>query len=104
MHVTVLEDFIDVAGHHMISYGALSKTVLSLFRLELSSQFLRIPNGACHSLKKKLIHTMNHTQFLCYGLLKTFLKGTRDNFKIHVNFMKPTFLCRLRQDETYDKK
>ena len=31
-------------------------------------------------------------------------KGTRDNFKIHVNFMKPTFLCRLRQDEAYDKK
>ena len=32
------------------------------------------------------------------------LKGTRDNFKIHVNFMKPSFLCRLRQDEAYDKK
>ena len=32
------------------------------------------------------------------------IKGTRDNFKIHVNFMKPTFLCRLRQDEAYDKK
>ena len=32
------------------------------------------------------------------------VKGTRDNFKNHVNFMKPTFLCRLRQDETYDKK
>ena len=32
------------------------------------------------------------------------VKGTRDNFKIHVNFMKPTFLCSLRQDEAYDKK
>ena len=32
------------------------------------------------------------------------LKGTRDNFKIHVNFMKHTFLCSLRQDEAYDKK
>ena len=33
-------------------------------------------------------------------------KGTRDNFKIHVNFMKPTFLytCSLMQDEAYDKK
>ena len=30
-------------------------------------------------------------------------KGTRDNFKIHVNFMKPTFLCSLRQDEAYDE-
>ena len=30
-------------------------------------------------------------------------KGTRDNFKIHVNFMKLTFLCSLRQDETYDE-
>ena len=36
------------------------------------------------------------------SLLK--LKGTRDNFKIHVNFMKSTFLLRLRQDEAYDKK
>ena len=35
---------------------------------------------------------------------ETGVKGTRDNFKIHVNFMKPTFLCSLRQDETYDKK
>ena len=33
-----------------------------------------------------------------------FLKGTHDNFKIHVNFMKPTFSCGLRQDEAYDKK
>ena len=32
------------------------------------------------------------------------LKGTRDNFKIHVIFMKPTFLCSFRQDEAYDKK
>ena len=32
------------------------------------------------------------------------IKGTRDNFKIHVNFMKPTFLCSLRQDKAYDKK
>ena len=32
------------------------------------------------------------------------IKGTRDNFKIHVNFMKFTFLCRLQQDEAYDKK
>ena len=32
------------------------------------------------------------------------LKGTRDNFKIHVNFMKPTFLCSLRQGEANDKK
>ena len=32
------------------------------------------------------------------------LKGTRDNFKIHVNFMKPTFLFSLRQDKAYDKK
>ena len=32
------------------------------------------------------------------------LKGTRDNFKIHVNFMKLTFLCRVRQDKAYDKK
>ena len=31
-------------------------------------------------------------------------KGTRDKAKIHVNFKKPTFLCRLRQDRTYDKK
>ena len=31
------------------------------------------------------------------------LKGTRDNSKIHVNIMKLTFLCRLRQDETYDE-
>ena len=30
--------------------------------------------------------------------------GTRDILKIHVNFMKPTFLCSLRQDEAYDKK
>ena len=33
-----------------------------------------------------------------------FLKGTRDNFKTHVNFIKPTFWCCLRQDEAYDKK
>ena len=32
------------------------------------------------------------------------IKGTRDNFKIHVNFMKPTYSCSLRQDEAYDKK
>ena len=32
------------------------------------------------------------------------IKGTRDNIKIHVNFMKNTFLCSLRQDEAYDKK
>ena len=32
------------------------------------------------------------------------IKVTRDNFKIHVNFMKPTFLCSLRQDNAYDKK
>ena len=28
--------------------------------------------------EKKLIHTMNHTQFLCYGLLKIFLKEAID--------------------------
>ena len=38
------------------------------------------------------------------NIVYMYLKGTRDNFKIHVNFMKPTFLCRLRQDEAYDKK
>ena len=38
------------------------------------------------------------------ALYKKDFKGTRDNFKIHVNFMKPTFLCSLRQDEAYDKK
>ena len=32
------------------------------------------------------------------------VKGTRDNFKIYVNFITPTFLCRLKQDEAYDKK
>ena len=32
------------------------------------------------------------------------VKGTRDNFNIHVNFFTPTFLCKLRQDEAYDKK
>ena len=32
------------------------------------------------------------------------LKGNRDNFKIHVNFMKPTFVRSLRQDKAYDKK
>ena len=26
------------------------------------------------------------------------------NFKIRVNFMKPTFLCTLRQDKAYNKK
>ena len=35
--------------------------------------------------------------------MKEALKGTRDNFKIHVNFMKLTFLCSLRKDETYDE-
>ena len=32
------------------------------------------------------------------------LKGTRDKAKIHVNFMKHTFLCSVRQNKTYDKK
>ena len=39
---------------------------------------------------------------ICYDSSR--FKGTRDILKIHVNFMKPTFLCRLRQDEAYDKK
>ena len=32
------------------------------------------------------------------------LKGTRDKAKIHVNLMKPTFLCSVRQNKIYDKK
>ena len=38
------------------------------------------------------------------GKTLPYLKGTRDNFRIHVNFMKPTFLRSLRQGEAYDKK
>ena len=30
--------------------------------------------------EKKLIHSMNHTQFLCYGLLKIFLKEAIDTY------------------------
>ena len=31
-------------------------------------------------------------------------KGTRDKAEIHVNFMKPTFLCSVRQNKTYVKE
>ncbi|KAJ8322119.1 hypothetical protein KUTeg_000590 [Tegillarca granosa] len=30
--------------------------------------------------KKKLIHSFNHTQFLCYGLLKLYLRHNKENF------------------------
>ena len=43
------------------------------------------------------------TQRVCLYMNFT-LQGTRDNFKIHVNFMKPQFLCIVRQDEAYNKK
>ena len=38
------------------------------------------------------------------GIVASTIKGTRDKAKIHVNFMKPTFLCSARQNKTYDKK
>ena len=40
----------------------------------------------------------------CFALKGVVFKGTRDNFKIHVNFMKTTFSRSVRQDEAYDKK
>ena len=65
-------------------------------------------NKALSTLVISLILKMlrSHTLFsswtwLLYG---DCIKGTRDNFKIQVNFMKPTFLRSLRQGEAYDKK
>ena len=52
---------------------------------------------------RKKAECPNEAYFLAQKNIKL-IKGTRDNFKIHVNFMKPTFLCRLRQDEAYDRK
>ena len=62
-------------------------TVLSI----VNDGVLFVPIGAKQSIfentewrmsfslaKKKLIHSMNHTQFLCYGLLKIFLKEAID--------------------------
>ena len=62
-------------------------TVLSI----VSDGVLFVPIGAKQSIfentewrmsfslaEKKLIHAMNHTQFLCYGLLKIFLKEAID--------------------------
>ena len=62
-------------------------TILSI----VSDGVLFVPIGAKQSIfentewrmsfslaEKKLIHSMNHTQFLCYGLLKIFLKEAID--------------------------
>ena len=64
-------------------------TVLSI----LNDGVLFVPIGAKQSIfentewrmsfslaEKKLIHAMNHTQFLCYGLLKIFLKEAIDAY------------------------
>ena len=79
---------------------------------QISVLFRRGPS-IMYAVKKKIGENINagfmHIRqscdvTTCADAMKIKFKGTRDNFKIHVNFMKSTFLCSLRQDETYDKK
>ena len=54
--------------------------------------------------RKYSVHKLAGSALSCHRPSCRFVKGTRDNFKIHVNFMKPTFLGSLRQNKAYDKK